>query len=82
MINKVEKVCRVFLPDCERPINTDFIFLGEWFSICTYKFMRGHYGLQGNETPEGYFVDCFSKWLHFHIDVYPQRGEYKIKSEI
>ncbi len=82
MINKVGRVCDVFLPGCEKPINADFTFLGELFSICTYRFMRGHWGLHGDETPEGYFISCSSEWLDFHADVYPERGEYRIRSEI
>lgn len=76
-VNSVNKVCDFFMPDIERPINHTFLFLGEPFSICTYRFMRGPFGLKGDETPNGYFIDCYSDWLDFRIDVYPERGEMK-----
>lgn len=79
-INNVINVFKMFVPNCKRPSNGIFTFLGEEFSICTYRAMRGPYELQGDETPEGYFVDCYSKWIDFHVDVYPERGEYKIRS--
>ncbi len=76
-VNSVNKVCDFFMPDIERPINNTFLFLGEPFSICTYSYMRGPFGLKGDETPNGYFISCYSDWLDFHIDVYPERGEMK-----
>ena len=76
-INSVNHVCDVFLPGVERPINYRFKFFGEIFSICTYRFMRGPFELQGDETPCGYFIDCYSDWLDLRIDVYPERGTYK-----
>lgn len=81
-INDVNKVCDVFMPGEERPINRDFTFLGENFWICTYRFMRGGFGLKGDETPRGYFIECASDWLDFHIDAYPECGEYKKKCKI
>lgn len=76
-INNVNKVCNCFMPDIDRPINHTFMFLGEPFCICTYKFMRGPFGLRGDETPNGYFIMSFSNWLDFRMDVYPERGEVK-----
>ena len=73
-LNNVNHVCDIFLPGEERPINKDFLFYGEEFCICTYRFMRGWAGLQGEETPNGYFITSYSPWLDLWIDVYPEKG--------
>lgn len=76
-VNSVKEVCDFFMPNEERPINRTFEFLGEEFNICTYLYMRGPFGLRGDETFDGYFVSCYSEWLDFQIDVYPERGEVR-----